>query len=243
MEKRKTFLTVPSHVTKEPVVYNIGQQFDIVTNIRGASVSDQVAIIALQLDGESDEIDRAIAYILSRGVKVEQVAAGDEERARASYLAAADGAGRSSRPMVRTRRYCSKARANLAVLHAKQGRLRSAMEQFQLAITEDPQQMTARLNLAEMLISIGELGESLKLCAQSLQLPSPEDPGIHDDFRRIQRYLLQYRNREREAYDHARGGRLDEAQRILEEEIERFASNPGPYLKLAAFYRQSTPKR
>ena len=170
-------------------------------------------------------------------------AAGDEERARASYLAAADGAGRSSRPMVRTRRYCSKARANLAVLHAAQGRLRSAMEQFQLAITEDPQQMTARLNLAEMLISIGELGESLKLCAQSLQLPSPEDPGIHDDFRRIQRYLLQYRNREREAYDHARGGRLDEAQRILEEEIERFASNPVPYLKLADFYLQSSPKR
>ncbi len=79
MEKRKIFLTIPAQVTNEPIVYNIGQQFDIVTNIRGASVSDQVAIIALQLNGESDEIDRAIEYILSRGVKVEQVAADDEE--------------------------------------------------------------------------------------------------------------------------------------------------------------------
>ena len=79
MEKRKIFLTIPPAVTKEPVVYQIGQEFDIVTNIRGASVTAEMAIIALQLDGEPEEIDRAVAYLVKKGVKVEQVAAGEDD--------------------------------------------------------------------------------------------------------------------------------------------------------------------
>ena len=72
--KRKVYLTFPQQVIHEPVLYNLGKDFRVVTNIRGASVTDEIAIMALELEGEDAEIDRAIAYLKGRGIKVEEVA-------------------------------------------------------------------------------------------------------------------------------------------------------------------------
>lgn len=168
---------------------------------------------------------------------------GDVERAREAYLAAADPAGRSSRMMGRTQRYCGKAEANLGVLDARAGRLADAYAHFRKAIEIDTLQMVARLNMVDLLIRIGELGDALNLAVQSLELPSEEDPTIHDDLRRILTYLQQYKRREQEAFAHARAGRFEEATEILEEEIGRYESNPIPYMKLAAIYLQQTPPR
>jgi len=71
--KRKVFLTFPQRLVKEPIVYNLGRIFPVVTNIRGASVTDEMALVALLLEGEEAEVRKAIAYLTEKGVKVENL--------------------------------------------------------------------------------------------------------------------------------------------------------------------------
>jgi hypothetical protein len=75
--QRKVFLTYPQKLIKEPIVYNLGKSFAVVTNIRGASVTDEIALVALLLEGEEAEVGRAIEFLQRSGIKVE--ALDDEE--------------------------------------------------------------------------------------------------------------------------------------------------------------------
>lgn len=77
---RKIFLTFPQKLIKEPILYTVGQKFRVIPNIRGASVSDELGLIALELEGESAEIDKAVAYFQGLGVKVEPIQEGEKPR-------------------------------------------------------------------------------------------------------------------------------------------------------------------
>ena len=71
--KRKVFLTFPQKLIKEPIIYDLGKNFPVVTNIRGASVTDEIALVALLLEGEAADVDRAIKFLNERGLKVENL--------------------------------------------------------------------------------------------------------------------------------------------------------------------------
>lgn len=77
MARKKVFLTFPQKLMKEPLLWKIGQEFDVVTNIRGASITDELALLALLLEGPNEEIDKVIGYLSDRGVTVENLQ--DEE--------------------------------------------------------------------------------------------------------------------------------------------------------------------
>lgn len=71
--KTRVYLTYPKEQVKEPLIYNVGKHCKVVTNIRQATVSDTVGLVALELDGEPAEIEKAIKYLTDRGVKVEPI--------------------------------------------------------------------------------------------------------------------------------------------------------------------------
>lgn len=71
--KRRVYLTYPKDQVKEPLLYQVSKKFDVVTNIRQASVSDKIGLVALELDGESEDIEKAIQYFIDKGVKVEPI--------------------------------------------------------------------------------------------------------------------------------------------------------------------------
>ncbi|MGA2466017.1 MAG: NIL domain-containing protein [Thermodesulfobacteriota bacterium] len=71
--KRRVTLTFPPKLIKEPVIYNIGHRFRVVTNIRGANVSENVGWVTLEIDGEEEEYSKALDYLKEIGVKVEPV--------------------------------------------------------------------------------------------------------------------------------------------------------------------------
>jgi len=73
MALQRFYLTYPEEQIKEPIIYQVGHKFRVVTNIRGASVSDKIGILALELDGAEDEIQRAVKWIAEQGVKVEPI--------------------------------------------------------------------------------------------------------------------------------------------------------------------------
>ncbi len=73
MAKRQVMFTFPEGLIKEPIIYNLGQQFEVVTNIRRADVSEHKGWVALELEGEEENIEEGIAWVTSRGIRVDPV--------------------------------------------------------------------------------------------------------------------------------------------------------------------------
>lgn len=73
MAKRQLMFTFPQKLIKEPIIYNLSHQFNIVTNIRRADVSENKGWVVLELEGEEKEIDQGIAWVKNKGVRVDPV--------------------------------------------------------------------------------------------------------------------------------------------------------------------------
>ncbi len=73
MVKRRVKFTFPLELIKEPIIYNLGQQFKIVTNIRRADVNGDKGWVVLELEGEGEDIERGIAWVTGKGVRVDPV--------------------------------------------------------------------------------------------------------------------------------------------------------------------------
>ncbi|NWF94278.1 MAG: NIL domain-containing protein [Syntrophaceae bacterium] len=71
--KRRVMLTFPPKLIKEPVIYHIGQRFNLVTNIRSANVTENTGWVTLEIDGEEEEYLKAVHYLNEIGVVVEPV--------------------------------------------------------------------------------------------------------------------------------------------------------------------------
>jgi len=69
----KFYLTYPKKLVKEPLIYQMSRKFDLVFNVLSASVSEEVGIIALELDGRAEEIEAAVDWFRSQGVTVEPI--------------------------------------------------------------------------------------------------------------------------------------------------------------------------
>ena len=73
MIKRQVMFTFPQDLIREPVIFNLGQQFRVVTNIRRADISDDRGWAVLDLEGEEEDIEQGIAWVTSKGVRVDPV--------------------------------------------------------------------------------------------------------------------------------------------------------------------------
>jgi ABC-type methionine transport system ATPase subunit len=71
--QRRLWLMFPPKLIKEPLIWKLGQKFNVITNIRQASVTDEVGIVCLELDGKREEVKAAIAWLEKLGVNVEPV--------------------------------------------------------------------------------------------------------------------------------------------------------------------------
>ncbi len=73
MAKKQVMFTFPEELIREPIIYNLGQQFKVVTNIRRADISEEKGWVVLELEGEEREIEQGIAWVNSKGVRVDPV--------------------------------------------------------------------------------------------------------------------------------------------------------------------------
>ncbi len=72
-ENRRFWLTVPSKIVQRPVIWELGHKFKLITNIGQASVTSELGIVSLSVEGERTEIKKAITWLEKLGVKVEPV--------------------------------------------------------------------------------------------------------------------------------------------------------------------------
>jgi len=73
MAKRRLIFTFPEELIRDPIIYNLGQQFNIVTNILQAEVTEERGWVILELAGADEDIEAGITWVTSKGVRVEQV--------------------------------------------------------------------------------------------------------------------------------------------------------------------------
>ena len=71
--QRRLWLMYPPRLIQQPLIWKLGQKFKVVTNIRQASVTDEIGIVCLEVDGKRDEVKAAINWLEKLGVSVEPV--------------------------------------------------------------------------------------------------------------------------------------------------------------------------
>lgn len=71
--KSRLWLMYPSRLIGTPVIWQLGRKFEVVTNIRQASVTNEIGIVCLELEGRRAVVTAAIKWLEKLGIKVEPV--------------------------------------------------------------------------------------------------------------------------------------------------------------------------
>jgi hypothetical protein len=73
MSNMRFHIRFPEEKIKEPVIYQIGRVFKVVTNVRRADVRETTGWMDLELTGETAEIERAVEGLRNKGVVVDPI--------------------------------------------------------------------------------------------------------------------------------------------------------------------------
>ncbi len=71
MARRQVMFTFPPEMVREPIIYLLGQQFNVIPNIRRADISESKGWVVLELEGEEKDIEQGIAWLTSKGIRVD----------------------------------------------------------------------------------------------------------------------------------------------------------------------------
>ncbi|MBL6755535.1 MAG: NIL domain-containing protein [Planctomycetes bacterium] len=79
MTSRKFFCTFPQELISEPLIsHTLGVKFDVVPNIRAATISESQAHVVVEIEGEAGRIEESVVYLKDRGVAVKELAEGED---------------------------------------------------------------------------------------------------------------------------------------------------------------------
>ena len=73
MGTQRVKFTFMTQLVKEPIIYQLGQNYNLVTNIRRADVREDMGWVVLELDGDDTEIQRGLDWVSAIGVRVDPV--------------------------------------------------------------------------------------------------------------------------------------------------------------------------
>jgi len=71
--KMRVKLTFPQNLIKEPVIFTMAKQFNVMPNIRRARITETVGEMVLELEGEEANLRKGIGFLKEKGVDVELV--------------------------------------------------------------------------------------------------------------------------------------------------------------------------
>ena len=66
-------LTFPEHLIRQPIIARLVREFDVMPNIRRASVDERVGWMICELGGDDEAIERAIEWLHDLGVQVDRL--------------------------------------------------------------------------------------------------------------------------------------------------------------------------
>ena len=73
MAKQRVKFTFPQELITLPIIYQVGKEFNVVTNIRRADVTEDRGWVVLEVEGNLEEIERSLEWVVAKGVRVDPV--------------------------------------------------------------------------------------------------------------------------------------------------------------------------
>lgn len=73
MNSHRVKFTFVEVLIKEPIIWKMAKEFDVITNIRRADVTDERGWVILELEGDHEEIERSLDWVREQGVRVDPV--------------------------------------------------------------------------------------------------------------------------------------------------------------------------
>lgn len=74
--KKRVKLTFPQQLIKEPVIFTMARQYNVIPNIRRARVTETVGEMILELEGTQEDVEKGVHWLREKGIEVE-MAEGD----------------------------------------------------------------------------------------------------------------------------------------------------------------------
>ena len=73
MAKLRFHIRYPEEKIPEPILYQIGHEYKVVTSIRRADVRETTGWLDVEFTGDADEIDKAINGLRQKGCMVDPI--------------------------------------------------------------------------------------------------------------------------------------------------------------------------
>ena len=73
MPKLRLHLTFPEQLIKDPIIWRLSKQYDIITNIRRANVEEHVGWVILEVEGAEEQLEQGIAWMSEMGLQVDRL--------------------------------------------------------------------------------------------------------------------------------------------------------------------------
>lgn len=73
METRRWWLTYPSKLIKEPVLYRVAKEYKLVPNIRKARVTETTGEVLVDFSGTEEDLKKGLNYLTGLGITVKEV--------------------------------------------------------------------------------------------------------------------------------------------------------------------------
>jgi len=71
--KKRVKLTFPQRLIKEPVIFTMAKEYDVMPNIRRARITETVGEMVLELEGTEENLEKGIKYLREQGIDVELI--------------------------------------------------------------------------------------------------------------------------------------------------------------------------
>lgn len=71
--KLRVYLTFNEQTVREPVIWKLAREFDVITNIRSAEVREHMGLVGLEIEGEDDVVEASVKWLEAQGVHVEPI--------------------------------------------------------------------------------------------------------------------------------------------------------------------------
>ena len=71
--KKRVKLTFPQQLIKEPVIFTMAREYNVMPNIRRARVTETVGEMILELEGSPEDIEKGISWLNGKGIQVEMI--------------------------------------------------------------------------------------------------------------------------------------------------------------------------
>ena len=70
---RRVYLNFNAECVTQPIIYNVVKKFDVVPNIRSASIMEDIGIMSVEFCGPQEQVEKALDWIRKQGVKVDPI--------------------------------------------------------------------------------------------------------------------------------------------------------------------------